>query len=196
MGILNFFKVKSPKLDLPPEFQKDIAQMISMCFPQGNEQMDKEASQLHALLSGRLNKYESLRILIKTKSLLFIAKDKSQERVVESIIGATRGKLTKTEAKLVFQFITGISSDMYSGGDGSSVEEAVVINATSSLVGVPAEYEWISGHFGKEGVDWEGGGRRHGQTSDGKYIEIFTLNLPDGSEALAVFDITAFFGRA
>ena len=44
---------------------------------------------------------------------------------------------------------------LYSGGDGSSKETAVVINATNSIVGVAAEYKFIEKQCGRKDTDWE-----------------------------------------
>jgi len=185
----------APVVNIPPILQKGADQIIDICFPLGKEQMHEEATQLHALLKGRIDKDTALRTLVKAKSLLCISKDKSESRIVESVLNYTNGKLTVPEAKLVYRFLTGYSGEMYGGGDGSSIEEAVTINATSSLVGVPAEYEWITNKFGEQGTDWKNKGREHGQTGDGRYLEIFTLELTNGTEVIAVFDISSFFGR-
>ena len=44
--------------------------------------------------------------------------------------------------------------DMYSGGDGLSIENAIVIHAELSAVGVPAEYIYITRLYGQKGDDW------------------------------------------
>lgn len=47
------------------------------------------------------------------------------------------------------------SSDArYSGGDGSSPEEAVVIRAPDKPTGIRAEYLWLEDRFGTRGEDW------------------------------------------
>jgi len=40
------------------------------------------------------------------------------------------------------------------GGDGQSIKTAIIINATSMLVGVPAEYEHIEKRHGQQDADW------------------------------------------
>jgi hypothetical protein len=39
--------------------------------------------------------------------------------------------------------------NLYSGGDGESVERAVIVNATSSAIGIPAEYEFVTSKLGR-----------------------------------------------
>lgn len=84
--------------------------------------------------------------------------------------------------------------DEIAGGDGTSRESAVVINATSSAVGIPAEYEWIEARFGERGSAWDVHLRFHGGLPE-KYYETFVIELADGTLHTIHFDITAFFGR-
>jgi hypothetical protein len=42
---------------------------------------------------------------------------------------------------------------LYSGGSGERVEDAVVINATNSLVGIAAEYRYVSSTCGRRNID-------------------------------------------
>jgi len=42
----------------------------------------------------------------------------------------------------------------YSGGDGSSPEEAVVVHAPNKPAGIRAEYLWLEHRFGTRGEDW------------------------------------------
>lgn len=37
---------------------------------------------------------------------------------------------------------------LFSGGDGSSIENAVVVNAASEIIGVAAEYAWLESRLG------------------------------------------------
>lgn len=43
---------------------------------------------------------------------------------------------------------------LYGGGTGETIEDAVIINVTSSLVGIPAEYHYVSNKCGRRNVDW------------------------------------------
>lgn len=83
---------------------------------------------------------------------------------------------------------------LYTGGDGSSNNSAVVINAPNSLVGIPAEYAWIEKKYGKLDVDWTISMRSHGQAGD-KVFETFQINLAKGGSETVVFEISSFYGR-
>jgi hypothetical protein len=159
------------------------------------DQIQEETGQLHALLRGKLTKSEAKQLLTRTKALLIISDDKSKERIVPSIMNATGGKLTSHEASLAFQFFTGVSGDFYGGRDGSSQEQAVVINATSSSIGIHAEYQWLEKHFGKRDEDWTIERRMHGWAGDGRAFEAYEIKLADGTLKAIFFDISSFYGR-
>lgn len=192
MGLFDFLKQKKPEMS--PELQETMQKVSSMAFPGGSEQIEEETGQLHALLRGRLNKDEAKRLLTRTKALLIIAHDHSEERITHSILAATGGKLTQHEARLVFQFLTGRSGPLHSGGDGSSRDTAVVINATSSITGIRAEYEWIEARYGQQNTEWTVKTRFHGGHA-GKAFETFVIELRDGAERTIHFDISSFYGR-
>ncbi|MDQ8192733.1 hypothetical protein QEH58_20745, partial [Roseibacillus persicicus] len=194
MGLFDFLKPR-PKPKLPPELEKQMNMISLITFPRGEGQIQEETGQLHALLRGKISKPEAKHLLVRTKALIVISEDKSKERIVPSIINATGGQLTEHEASLAFQFFTGVSGELYGGGDGSSQEQAVVINATSSSTGIHAEYQWLEQNFGKRDEDWMIEVRRHGESDDGRYFEAYDIKLADGTPKTIVFDISSFFGR-
>ena len=82
----------------------------------------------------------------------------------------------------------------YSGGQGTSMEDAVVIYADSSMVGVPAEYEYIAERHGRRGIDWEMESQTlmtHGE----KHFDRLHIKLADRSIVTYYFDISSFFGK-
>jgi hypothetical protein len=82
----------------------------------------------------------------------------------------------------------------YSGGDGLSVETAVVIEATSSFVGVAAEYEYITKQHGPKGTAW----KLESQalvSEGGKPYDMIKIKLSNGESKSYYFDISRFFGK-
>jgi hypothetical protein len=79
----------------------------------------------------------------------------------------------------------------YAGGDGTSMEQAVVVlGASNSFAGIRAEYHWLQARFP--------GYKRRSQAllrSGGKSYDRVEVELPDGGIASFYFDITAFFGK-
>jgi len=193
MGFFDFLKPK-PKLKLPPEAEKACKQIAFVAFPGGRRQIEEETAQLHALLRGRLTKKEAGHLLQHTKFLLVLDGDKSEARVTASILVSTNGKLSQHEAHLVYVFLTGMSGPATAGGDGSSAENAVVINATSSIVGVHEEYAYVERVCGTRDVDWSL--VVQGKTTEnGRDYDVLSIRMKDGSTRDFWFDITAFFGR-
>jgi hypothetical protein len=194
MGLFDFFKPKQ-KTAIPHGAEKVLQQVAFAAFPGGNKQIEEEALQLHALLRGKLSKDEAKKLLTRTKALLVISEDKSKERIVPSIVISTGNKLTEHEGFLAYQFFTGVSGDLYGGGDGSSESSAVVVNATSNSVGIQAEYKWIESKYGPKEKAWTIQMRTHGTSEGGKSYETFNIKLADGSLETVVFDISSFYGR-
>jgi hypothetical protein len=192
---MSFFGLfKSSKPQFSTEAQDKIETVARIAFPEGEKQVVEETDQLHALLRGRLQKAEARKLLTGAKALLVVAKDKSEARMVPWIQSTANGKLTTHECKIVYQFLTGILGDLYGGNDGSTREKAVVINATSSLAGIDAEYRWLSQKFGEENKDWFVDMRMHGDHG-GRSYETFALTMSDGTSRSVHFDISSFYGR-
>lgn len=169
--------------------------MARVAFPGGPQQIENESAQLHALLRNKITLDEAKHILTRAKSLLVISEDKSENRVVPSIVVYSNGKLTEQDASLAYRLMTGVSGDLYSGGDGSTIESAVVINAMNSLAGIDAEYKWIEKRYGPRNQAWKVTGRMHGSNENGKSYETLDIECTDGKRLKIIFDITAFYGR-
>jgi hypothetical protein len=78
----------------------------------------------------------------------------------------------------------------FSGGDGSSIEQAVVIHGATEGTGIRAEYDWIEvqhPHF-----------KRKGQAllnEHGKIYDEVNVETAEGRPKSYYFDITEFFGK-
>jgi hypothetical protein len=79
----------------------------------------------------------------------------------------------------------------FSGGDGSSIKDAVVINASSEATGNRAAYIWLHEHYPgshlqQEGFDYDDGARYYNE------IKIVTA---DGTSRTVFFETTSFWGN-
>jgi len=82
------------------------------------------------------------------------------------------------------------STVSFAGGDGTSIEKAVVILGATEATGVHAEYEWLDSHY----PGWKG----HDQAlanAGKKVYDVMNFTLPDGSKHTVFFDITDYFGK-
>jgi hypothetical protein len=83
-----------------------------------------------------------------------------------------------------------------SGGNGESMEQAVIIEAPNHISGVSAEYKYISRHYGRRGVHWHLKSQSlTDEMADGRRYDILTIRLKSGETMDVHFDITQFFGR-
>jgi hypothetical protein len=79
----------------------------------------------------------------------------------------------------------------YSGGDGSSFEQAVVIKTSLGTEnGIGAERAWIHKHYPGAQMSMQSL-RSH----EGKPYDVISIVMPDGSSRDVYFDITDFFGK-
>jgi hypothetical protein len=86
------------------------------------------------------------------------------------------------------------NNDFYAGGDGSSIESAIIINITDRWMGVPAEYDYVQSLYGTRRKDWN----LKKQTlhlHDSKYYDILEIELSNGENKTLHFDITNFYGK-
>lgn len=86
------------------------------------------------------------------------------------------------------------SNSTVSSGVGSSEENAVLINASNSLVGIQAEYEFVQKEFGSKGTDWNLV-QQSQYNNNFKSYDILEIKLSNGSTKKIYFDITNFFGK-
>ncbi len=82
----------------------------------------------------------------------------------------------------------------YSGGDGSSEENAVIINCNNSLIGISYEYSYIENLYGKRNEDWTVINQFLIHNNDKSYDKI-EIELKNGSNKIICFEITQFFGK-
>lgn len=83
-----------------------------------------------------------------------------------------------------------VATGTYSGGDGTTFENAVVIHAASDRAATSTEYAWLQEHF--PGAKKTGQSlRSHGQ----RVFDVLEAELIDGSTQSFYFDISATFGK-
>jgi hypothetical protein len=78
----------------------------------------------------------------------------------------------------------------YAGGDGTSEEKAVLVEADNEEDGVLWERQWIFDHYGRF--------RRKSvglAAANGRHYDVFVVELADHSEKTIFFDCTKFLGR-
>ena len=80
----------------------------------------------------------------------------------------------------------------FSGGDGTSESNAVIVHTKSSLKGIPAEYSYIESKYGKRGLDWQLVEQTSLNSKSGKSLDLLTISLINGQKVSVYFDISEF----
>ena len=78
----------------------------------------------------------------------------------------------------------------YEGGDGSSIEHAIIIRGASESTGIHAEYAWLGFKFPGHRLGAQVLYHRGGKSYDA--IEFLTA---DGKPTKVYFDISDFYGK-
>lgn len=78
----------------------------------------------------------------------------------------------------------------FEGGNGNSINQAVIIKAPNELTGVRAEYEWIREHY--PGWELE---QQETISIQGRTYDMMDFRTPGGIDRTLYFDITDFFGK-
>ncbi|MCF6279289.1 MAG: hypothetical protein L3J14_02970 [Flavobacteriaceae bacterium] len=100
------------------------------------------------------------------------------------------------KSKTNYNTTVDIGKIKFSGGDGLSIENAIVIlNAKNSREGIAAEYTYLGKILGEKFVDWTPLGQALTH-KDGKSYDIITVQKKSSNEELQYyFDISSFFGK-
>ncbi len=88
----------------------------------------------------------------------------------------------------------GHSSPLYSGGDGSSPEQAIVINADSTVMGILAEYEYLSNMYGQPDTEFAVLYQRLVRI-DLNFYDVLHIRIANREEKDIFFNINQFFGK-
>jgi len=152
---MGWFSAMFRKKGTTPEIDRMLEADMPQAFPGGAEQIEHETAVLQPLVQGRLSLEETRGLLVHCKVLGIIAQDPSELRMAGSIRARTRGKFDQATALAVCRHLAAATEKPNGSGDGSRVEETVVIHATRSGGGVRSEYRWLEPHFGQRDEDWE-----------------------------------------
>jgi hypothetical protein len=101
----------------------------------------------------------------------------------------------KEEKMGLFDIFRKKKINLYTGGDGSSMENTIIIRTTSTVDGVHAEYAYISQKHGVRNEDWEVVSQMLIDNTDGKRLDVINIKSSDGKSFSYYFNISEFFGK-
>ncbi|MDD2498041.1 MAG: hypothetical protein PHY90_07935 [Desulfitobacteriaceae bacterium] len=185
MGIFDVFK--------PKREPTAIDGLTTLLFPNRHEDVKKGGVAVRQLTNKKLSKQASEKLFTAITTLVFIAKDKSAERIKKSINIRTNGILNESEADAIYKFITGAADTPYGGGSGTK-DSPIIINHASTVLGVRAEHEYLTQHFGQRDQDWKIILQAI-DNDDTWYWDLFIIETADGRREQIYFDITNFFRK-
>jgi len=83
-------------------------------------------------------------------------------------------------------------NELFGGGTGETIEKAIVINTISPLIGIAAEYEYISNVCGEINVNWSLKTQSIIEEKN-RYYDVLQVELNSGESRSFYFDITQFY---
>ena len=107
---------------------------------------------------------------------------KTERRCVMGFFDSRRGKSKPSES--------------FSGGPGSTIEDAIVITAASKLEGIAMEYAHVERACGQMDRDWTLQKQELIQDPEGKPHDLLKIKLKDGTVREFYFDVSPFFGKS
>jgi len=120
------------------ELEEMAAKINSQIFPNGEADVNRHTKMIYELFNEKLSIDDFKYIVRGIKALIFIASDKTANRIVPSIIITAGNKVNSEEAYQTYLYLSG-GGLSYSGGDGMSQDSAVVIHTQSSTMGIQGE---------------------------------------------------------
>ncbi len=84
--------------------------------------------------------------------------------------------------------------NLYTGGNGETIENAVIINTATSLQGITAEYDFVASKCGQKDADWTLESQMVLRSGNKNY-DLINVQLKNGDEKSFYFDITQFYGK-
>lgn len=100
MGLFDF--LKSNEQREKEELMQKLQQQI---FPGGNEQMNREVRAVRELLDFKYSLDEVKQTYVHAAAMYFIAKDKSQERIITSILYNDKSVVTREDAIKIYKYL-------------------------------------------------------------------------------------------
>jgi hypothetical protein len=191
---MDFFDSPKRKPNVPPDAGEFLKYFHLRAFPGGQAQIEEETRHVQTLLDDKLSKAEARSLVAFVKAILLFSGKKSPSQVTERILKKFNGIVSLDEAQRICAFVRDSLEPVTEGGDGSSPEEAVVINATSTMAGIAQETAYIERICGKRGEDYTPGTQTQVNRGDRKY-DVQTVTMNDGATREFWFDITSFFGK-
>jgi hypothetical protein len=100
VGLFDF--IKSPKEREREELMNKIQKSI---FPNGNSQIEKEVHEVRELLQFKYTKEDIKNTYIHAAAIFFVSEDKSEERIITSILLNNQSVVTKHDAIKLYGYI-------------------------------------------------------------------------------------------
>lgn len=190
MSLLDIFRKK--KHPMEPLFEK----MAKNIFPGGKSQEIEEMRMIKGILDNKFSETECYGILRSTKALVFLAEDKSFERISGFIHKRTYGRITKDQARQIYNLL--MYSDKWhkeakpveqvTSMEGRSIEKAIKLSVSNYLFAMATEYKYFDDMSEARHLKYD---MKHSLVRVGKSAyDKFDVEWENGSKEEYFFDVS------
>jgi|WetSurMetagenome_2_1015567.scaffolds.fasta_scaffold115774_2 hypothetical protein len=104
MGLFGMFDGKPAKPNQPPAVDAVLREIAPHVFPRGHSQVISEGIECRKIIGNALSENEVVQIYARSKTLIYLAKDKSAARCCESILVKSRGRINSDQAWQIYNY--------------------------------------------------------------------------------------------
>lgn len=102
MALFDFLKSKEQR-----EQEKVFQELTDQIFPGGKTQIEEEVKEIRVAVDYRYPKDEIYKAYLHAACLFYVSDDKSEERIVDSMLNHENSVLSKGDAKMIYLFLVG-----------------------------------------------------------------------------------------
>ncbi|MCB0538091.1 MAG: hypothetical protein KDE33_11270 [Bacteroidetes bacterium] len=135
MALFDFLKSKEQR-----EQEKVFQELTDQIFPGGKTQIEEEVKEIRIAIDYRYPKDEIYKAYLHAACLFYVSDDKSEERIINSMLNHENSVLSKGDAKMIYLFLVGkfakelMKDQAVSAFSKMSLEEKLYTVAKSGVV--------------------------------------------------------------
>jgi hypothetical protein len=105
MGLFDFLKPKSSQENRQAQLMRAMKEAMPAIYPRGTADFKEWSERVYDAVEGRLTLDECQFIFGAITALFRLAEDKSENRMVESILSRANGKISREDALRIYRVV-------------------------------------------------------------------------------------------
>jgi len=105
MGLFDFLKPQSEQQKRRAQLMRAMQEAMPAIYPRGTADFKEWSKRVHDAVDGKLTPEECQFIFGAIVALFKLAEDKSEKRIVDSILNRANGKISREDATRVYRVV-------------------------------------------------------------------------------------------